>query len=194
MDETFDVGARLREVRLRAGLSQRALAERAGVPHGQISLIETNRNSPSVASLRKVLGGVPLALAEFFGTDRTLAREVFFSHGDFVDLTSNLPAAAAQSRGKVWLRQVGDARAHNLQIMHERYAPGADTGASMLDHQAHEGGIVISGELEVTVGSRTQVLEAGDAYLFDSAIPHRFRNPSAIHDTIVVSACTPPYL
>ena len=35
----FDVGARLREVRERTGLSQRALAQRAAVPHGQIKFV-----------------------------------------------------------------------------------------------------------------------------------------------------------
>jgi mannose-6-phosphate isomerase-like protein (cupin superfamily) len=37
------------------------------------------------------------------------------------------------------------------------------------------------------------VLKAGDAYLFDSSLPHRFRNTG---DSVVeiVSACTPPYL
>jgi mannose-6-phosphate isomerase-like protein (cupin superfamily) len=33
----------------------------------------------------------------------------------------------------------------------------------------------------------------GDAYLFDSRVPHRFRNRSA-KPCIVVSACTPPWL
>jgi mannose-6-phosphate isomerase-like protein (cupin superfamily) len=88
---------------------------------------------------------------------------------------------------------VGDARAHNLQILHEVYEPGADTGETMLEHDASEGGVVISGELEVTVGRDVRVLKAGDAFLFSSRTPHRFRNLSD-RPAIVVSACTPPYL
>jgi hypothetical protein len=38
-----------------------------------------------------------------------------------------------------------------------------------------------------------RILKAGEAYLFDSRIPHRFRNVSDKR-TIVISACTPPYL
>ena len=63
----------------------------------------------------------------------------------------------------------------------------------MLSHPANEGGIVLSGEIEVTVGSQTQILRAGDSYLFDSRQPHRFRNISD-KPAEVVSACTPPYL
>ncbi len=83
--------------------------------------------------------------------------------------------------------------AHGLQLLHERYEPGADTGESMIEHEANEGGIVISGELEVTVGDEVRVLKAGDAYLFDSRNPHRFRNISD-RACEVISACTPPYL
>ena len=63
----------------------------------------------------------------------------------------------------------------------------------MLEHNAHEGGVVLSGKLEVTVGSQKRVLTSGDAYLFDSRLPHRFRNVGD-EDAIVISACTPPYL
>ena len=191
--QDFDVGSRLKQVRLAAGLSQRALADRAGVPHGQISLLETNRNSPSVASLRKILGGVPMALAEFFEPDRTAADRVFYRADELTDLTSQIGGRGNKSRPKIVLRQVGNARVHNLQVMHERYEPGADTGTTLLQHNAHEGGVVVSGRIEVTVGSSRAELVAGDAYLFDSRIPHRFTNQGD-EDAVVVSACTPPYL
>jgi transcriptional regulator with XRE-family HTH domain len=188
----FDVGARLKEVRVAAGFSQRGLAQRAGVPHGQISLVETNTSSPSVASLRKILGGVPMTLAEFFEPDRSPKDQVVFRSRELLDLTSRLSSSSG-GRARMALRQVGDARTHNLQILHERYAAGADTGPTMLEHNAHEGGVVVSGSLEVTVGTSAHLLQAGDAYLFDSRLPHRFRNPGS-KDAVVISACTPPYL
>ncbi|MEL7027901.1 MAG: cupin domain-containing protein [Pseudomonadota bacterium] len=186
----FNVGARLKEVRMAAGLSQRGLAERAGVPHGQISLVETNKTSPSVASLRKILTGVPITLAEFFESDRPKTGRFFFRGREFVDLTSRIGSGEA---GAIALRQVGDARAHNLQILHEHYAPGADTGAAMLEHKAHEGGVVVSGRLEISVDGQSEVLSAGDGYLFDSRLPHRFRNRGD-EEAVVISACSPPYL
>ncbi|MCB5173615.1 MULTISPECIES: cupin domain-containing protein [Microvirga] len=189
----FDVGARLKEIRIAAGLSQRDLAVRAGVTHGLISMIEQNRNSPSVASLRKILGGVSMTMADFFQETAREKHKVFYGPDELIDLTSKLGSFNGKKNKRMTLRQVGNAREHGLQILHERYEPGADTGPTMLEHASHEGGIVISGELEVTVGDQVQVLRAGDAYLFDSRIPHRFRNlGSEICE--VVSACTPPYL
>jgi transcriptional regulator with XRE-family HTH domain len=192
----FDVGARLREIREQHDLSQRQLAERAGVPHAQISMVERNHSSPSVASLRKILNGVGMTMAEFFDSEVPPRRkdQVFFTPRDLIDLTSKLTDDSGLApRGVLSLRQVGDSRQHNLQILHEVYEPGADTGESMLEHEASEGGIVVSGELEITVGADIRILKAGDAYLFNSRKPHRFRNISDRPAT-VISACAPPYL
>ena len=96
------------------------------------------------------------------------------------------------ARGAISYRQVGrDLTGRALQILHEVYQPGADTGEQLLQHEAEEGGIVLRGQLEVTVGTRTRLLGPGDAYAFDSRRPHRFRNPGS-EPTEVVSACTPP--
>lgn len=192
MDE-FNVGARLRAIRVQNSMSQRQLAEASGVPHGQISMIETNKSSPSVASLRKILGGLSLGMSEFFEPDVTEDDKPFYTPTELRDLTSRLYSEANGFEGTITLKQVGNSRLHGLQILHETYEPGADTGADMLEHTASEGGIVIAGEIEVTVGNNVTVLKAGDSFLFNSREPHRFRNISDRQAT-VVSACTPPYL
>lgn len=191
--QDFDVGRRLREMRQSAGLSQRQLAEASGVPHGQVSMIETNRSNPSVASLRRILGGLNVTMSEFFEPDTPATQAVFFKPHELRDLTTRLYSTLDGPRGRITLQQVGDAKAHNLQILYERYEPGADTGEQMLEHVSHEGGVVIAGEIEVTVGEHCAVLKAGDSYLFDSTLPHRFRN-TGDREAVVVSACTPPYL
>lgn len=182
MRQDFDVGARLRALRLIHGLSQRELAKRAGVSNAIISLIEQNRSSPSVGSLKKVLDGLPISLADFFGMELAPARQMFFTAGELVELAG----------GGISYRQVGrDLAGRALQILHERYAPGADTGETMLRHSAEEGAVVIRGRIEVTVGDQRRLLGPGDAYCFDSRLPHRFRN---IGEEVceIVSACTPP--
>src|SRR3954471_18896154 len=164
----FDVGARLRAIREMHGLSQRGVAKRAGGSNAAVSLIEQNRSSPSVGSLKKVLDGIPMSLADFFAAEETPREQVFFAAADLTEI----------SRGAISYRQVGrDLDGRALQIIHERYAPGADTGQTPLRHAAEEGGVVVRGRLEVTVGGQRRVLGPGDAYYFDSRLPHRFRNP-----------------
>jgi len=185
----FNVGSRLREIRKSRGFTQRQLAERAGAAHSLVSLIEKNHHSPSVASLRTILGGVPMTLAEFFNPGETPADRVFFGKDELTEIAAPLGNG---TKGRASLRQVGDPQPYNLQILHENFEPGADTGVEMLEHDSREGGVVVRGEIEVTVGTQVRVLKAGDAYLFDSRIPHRFRN---IGDEVCefISACTPPY-
>ena len=75
-------------------------------------------------------------------------------------------------------------------ILREVMPPGTDTGDSMLLHEGEEGGVVIEGEVEVTVGDQVRVLRAGEAYYFESKIPHRFRNIGEV-DAVIFSANTP---
>lgn len=183
IQDQHDIGERLKFVRTRAGLSQRELAKRASVTNAAISLIEKNQNSPSVASLKKILEAIPMTLADFFSEESEMADQIFFKADELIPITN----------GAVCFRQVGRVQNRQLQVLYERYAPGADTGKSMLKHQSEEGGIVMAGQIELTVGERKQVLCAGDAYLFNSNEPHRFRNIGT-EECVIVSACTPPYL
>ncbi len=179
---SIDVGAKLRSVRTAFGLSQRALARRAGVTNGLISLIEQNRVSPSVSSLKKVLDGVPMSLAEFFTLDEVSAPQMFFGAEELVEVGNERVSqrlVAAQRSGR------------QLAILHERYAAGAATGDEMLAHRGEEGGLVIRGRIELTIGGSTRVLGPGDAYYFASQLPHRFRNASR-EVCEIVSCVTPP--
>jgi transcriptional regulator with XRE-family HTH domain len=178
----IDVGAHLRAIRQFHGLSQRELAKRAGVTNGMISLIEQNRVSPSVSSLKKLLDGIPMSLAEFFTMDLAVPPQVFYGRDELTEIGA----------APVELRLVAARRPQRaMSILHERYAPSADTGPGMLSHPGEEGGVVVRGQVEVTVGTATRVLAAGDAYYFSTAVPHRFRNRGA-EDCEIISASTPP--
>ena len=177
-----DIGARLKAVRKMAGLSQRELAKRAGVTNGMISLIEQNRVSPSISSLKKVLEGVPMSLADFFTLDLSESGQIFYRGDELPDLGS----------GGISFRLIGFNRHKRaMSIMHETYGPGADTGEEMLNHAGEEGGVIVRGRIELTVGAQTRVLEPGDSYYFESRVPHRFRNTGE-EDCEIISANSPP--
>lgn len=181
----MDIGQRLKQIRIDRGLSQRELATRAGLTNGTISLIETDKTSPSVASLKSLLDAIPISMAEFFGSlEDQDAPKIFYRAHEFTQVAPVGP-------GQVSLRQLGNARDHSLQVLHETYPAGADTGPELLTHEGEEAGIITRGQIELTVGEHVDVLNVGDGYLFDSRQPHRFRN---INDEPceIVSALTPP--
>ena len=56
-----------------------------------------------------------------------------------------------------------------------------------------EGGVIVRGRIELSVGGESRVLGPGDAYYFRSTLPHRFRNPER-EECEIVSATSPPTL
>ncbi len=179
----MDVGARLQTIRKLKGLSQRELAKRAGVTNSTISMIEKNSVSPSISSLKKVLGGIPMSLVEFFSLDleQSSNTPVVYKADELSDLSS----------GAVIMKLVGkDHPSRAIALLDETYPPGSDTGEEMLNHEGEETGVLVEGRLELTVGNETFVLECGDSYYFESNKPHRFRNPFDAPARLI-SATTP---
>jgi transcriptional regulator with XRE-family HTH domain len=177
-----DVGEKLKAARTAFGLSQRELAKRAGVTNGMVSLIEQGRASPSVGSLQKILSAFPLTLAEFFTRDLSRQEAVVYRAGEQPNMGT----------GGIEYRLVAAARRDRaMSILNETYAPGADTGEDLLTHSGEEGGVIVEGELELTVAGKTWTLTKGDAYYFDSRLPHRFRNRGDV-PVLLISANSPP--
>lgn len=188
----LDIGKKLAAVRKKSGLSQRELASRAGLTNGTISLIEKNKTSPSIASLKRLLDAIPMSMSEFFSSfEGSDTPKYFYTAEEFTEIAPQDAGLNGSASAKVSLRQLGDASHHALQVLYETYPAGADTGAELLSHDGEEAGIVVSGSIEITVGEKVQKLAEGDGYMFDSRLPHRFRNVGQ-NDCVVVSACTPP--
>lgn len=179
----MNIGLRLQEVRHKKGLSQRELAKRVGVTNSTISLIEQNKVSPSISSLKKVLDGIPISLSDFFTVDLdTNTNDTpFYGKDEQLDV----------GNGEIHYYLIGQNRPQRqMCILREIMPPGSDTGKDMLSHEGEEGGVIIKGQIELTVADEVRVLGPGDAYYFESKSPHRFRNVGKT-EAILVSANTP---
>ena len=116
------------------------------------------------------------------GLDLSAAPQAFFGADELVEL----------GNAEVSLRLVAAQRAgRQLTLLHQRYAAGAATSEEMLAHRGEQGGVVVRGRIELTVGGATRVLGPGEAYYFASQLPHRFRNVGR-EACEIISACTPP--
>ncbi len=179
----MDIGNRLQAVRKSKGLSQRELAKRVGVTNSTISLIEQNKVSPSISSLKKVLDGIPISLADFFTQDlEDSGDSPFYEAAEQPDVGNN----------DIHYFLVGHRqRNRRMCVLREVMPPGSDTGEAMITHEGEEGGVVLQGRVEITVGSQRRVLGPGEAYYFECRQPHRFRNVGD-EDAVLVSASTPP--
>ena len=115
--------------------------------------------------LKKVLDGIPMSLAEFFTLDFTASPQVFF-RGDELAVMGDRSVTykLVAPRGPIvrWRCCTSTRRGR--------------TPAPTCRRRGEEGGVVVRGHIELTVGAETRQLGPGDAYYFTSAIPHRFRN------------------
>src|SRR5262245_55488091 len=124
-----DLGGRLARLRQMYGMSQRELARLSGVTNGTISLIEKNLTSPQVASLKKILAVFSMNMAAFFAMELEESDQVFFSKHELIEIGG----------GGISLRLVaGQKRSRRLQVVHENFPPGSDTGKGMLRHEGEE--------------------------------------------------------
>lgn len=165
----FDVGKRLRELRLHRGLSQRELARRAAMTNANLSMIEQGRVSPSIQTLEKILRAMPISLSDFFG--------------------SELPSGACVTRRSAQPHILGDglesfvcsypvADGSPFHIILQYLKPGAAlTEIPLIFEEGWVRGVVIQGSLTLTLGDQIWTLEEGDAFQFH---PHRsfcLKNP-----------------
>jgi transcriptional regulator with XRE-family HTH domain len=176
-----DVGERLRALRTLHGISQRELAKRCGVTHSSLSLIEQRKVSPSISSLKKILDAIPMSVGDFFTLDLESGHRVFYGVDDLADV----------GIGEVVYKLVGaDRRDRGLSFMIETYPPGTDTGREMITHPGEEAGVILEGEIEITIGADRRRLGPGEAYYFETHLPHRFHNPGDVPCRLV-SCATP---
>jgi mannose-6-phosphate isomerase-like protein (cupin superfamily) len=143
--------------------------------------------------LKLILDAIPMTFGEFFTVSDTLSDKIVYRTDEMIEI-SPLRVLSNKTMAEVdgfSFRQVGRSGDYQIQMLHESYEPGADTGEELYRHESEEAGIVVSGEIELTVGDAVATLSAGDGYIFDSRKPHRFRNTGTVRCTIV-SACTPP--
>lgn len=161
------LGPQLRAARERSGLSVRELARRIGVSASLLSQVERGLAQPSVGTLWAVVTELGLSLDSLFAPPRARAAVVQRAEGR--------PALELQG-GVVWERLTASPDP-DADFAFVTYPPGADSGAGdpPTTHRGREYGYVISGRLQVEVGTETLELGPGDAVAFGSQTPHRFR-------------------
>jgi transcriptional regulator with XRE-family HTH domain len=168
-----DLGAQLRAGRERAGVSVRELARRIGVSPSLLSQVERGLAQPSVGTLWAVVTELGLSLDSLFATADERAPDA--DRPAVVQRSEGRPALELGG-GVVWERLTA-APDPDADFAFVTYPPGADSGAGdpPTRHQGREYGYVISGRLQIEVGTQSLELGPGDSVAFGSQTPHRFR-------------------
>ena len=165
--DDFTVGLRLRDLRKERGLSQRGLADLAGLSPNAISLIERDEQSPSVATLQRLAAALGVKMSYFFESE-TVAQVLHFR-----------PQQRPAIRGSGLTIEGLGARLDGQQM--EPFlitlASHADMGAGRVVHEGQEFVVCLAGRLCYEIDGVDYVLAPGDFLLFAASQPHRWGNP-----------------
>ena len=176
------VGQRIRELRRTRAMSLETVAARTDLSIGFISQIERGLSSPSLRVLATLADVLGVGIAGLFG-----AKESTGSAPDAVVTRQRQRAKLNLWRtgiSKQLLSPAGSEGRLNLFLVHME--PGGSTGDELYTHDGEEAGLVISGEMKLTVDAESWTLKQGDSFRFASRRPHRFSNPSDDSKAVVL--------
>jgi transcriptional regulator with XRE-family HTH domain len=179
------LGARLRAIRLRRGLTVRELAGRLELSASSVSQIERGKLQPSVRTLYALASEFGVTVDEVLfeqpspvanGASAELPEAPVTGPGLALQRAAGRPAITLDS-GVTWERLMLWAD-EDVEFIEATYHPGGASGPddALVSHSGHEFGHVLSGSLRVVVGSDEFVLAPGDSISFPSSTPHRLSN------------------
>ncbi len=172
------IGARLRHLRLRRQMSLAEVARAVGISVGFLSAIERSQMSASISTLRKLARFYRTNILEFFDPAGAGSRVVRPSERKVLEA-----GPGVRMELLAWGKTVMEP--HLFRI-----APKAGSGESYT-HEGEEFLHVLRGQLQLALEGKEFHLKPGDSFYFESATPHRWRNPGR-SETWVLWVNTPP--
>jgi len=180
------LGEDLRALRKAQGLTLNELSAASGRSVSFLSKIERGLARPSVTALQEVAEALAVPVGWFFETDgpapaeerpfivRAYRRRKLTYSGlsgtDYMGFEDHLLSASLDRQ---------------LAMGISTYEPGGNTGDDLYTHAGEEAGMVLKGEIELTLDARVFRLQTGDSFSFSADIPHRYRNPGTVEAQIV---------
>ena len=176
---TDNLGVRMRARRKALGLSLRALAARTGVSASFLSQVERGLVSPSIQTLIAVSRALEVPIYHFLleSPDPVVKRgrrRRLFMPDTSVDYELLCPDVH-----------------RSMEVSLGQLQANAVSSDEPLAHATEEFMLVLEGAMEIEIGPRRYVLEAGDSIYYHGLAPHRFFSVGA-QDLIFISAVSPP--
>ena len=163
------VGANLRRLRTRRGLSLERLAQISGVSRAMLGQIELGQSAPTINVLWKIARALEVTFSALISA-RTQSGALVLRSSDSKILTSK--DRSFSSRALFPFDEPRRVEFYELRL----------SGGSVEDADAHPPGttenlVVTAGTVEIDVAGDTHKLETGDSILFEADTPHAYRNP-----------------
>lgn len=179
-----DVGERLRAMRQARRQTLREVAERAGLSESFLSQVERGRTNVSISSLQRIAQALGVDVSDVFAYDGASSpRIVHRAQRELVSFGTQ--ASKALLTPKPF---------HSVEVVAAEFEPGGTTGEEPYAHgDSEEVFYVVSGIVELQLGSETFELGPGDSAQYRSSTLHRVRNAGTERAEVLFVISPPSY-
>lgn len=161
----MDIGDKVKNLRLRLGLTQEELAARTELSKGFISQLERNITSPSIATLLDVLEALGTDIGSFFA-EKPVDKVVYTPEDMF---------EKAEPDGSVIRWLVTNAQMNALEPILVSL-PAGISSAPDDPHEGEEFGYVLSGGINLVLGTKKHRVKKGGSFYFHPSVEHYLVN------------------
>ncbi|MCG8547955.1 MAG: cupin domain-containing protein [Alphaproteobacteria bacterium] len=172
-DKHATVGSTIKQLRKERKLSLQQLSKLSDVSVGMLSQIERDLANPSLKVMAKIQTAFGIRFSAFYSPHPQAAQSL--KQPKFVCRKDHRPRCEL---GYLTKELLSTPSTQNLEIMMLSIPPNGSSGDTPFSTPSEKGGLVLEGEIVITVGGNEARLTRGDSFSFDGKLPHTFRNDS----------------
>lgn len=169
----IDLGMRLKEFRIKRGLSQTELAKLVGVTPSTISQVESNLIYPSLPAVLKMAEVLSVEVSSFFQESAVTRNRIIFPAAEGLEVKfPDLPQGSIEGKRMTPLDFDPKAEPYLLEI-----PPNKDLPSHFFIHKGEEVGYLLSGKLQLKLEKAVYTVRSGDVIYLTTEMPSQWRNP-----------------
>lgn len=174
----YSVGLEIRAIRKRKNLKLEEIANQTGFAVDYLKGVETGKLVPNVAALLQISKALGINARSFLHGSRPAQPK---SAEEQIGITQNYTYTPLTPTG---------AHTH-LKSFHITIEPRQSHQGIDYQHEGEEFVFVLNGKIELTVGDRQVLLTEGEAFQFNSMLPHKMCNLSKSESRLIVAIYIP---
>ncbi|WP_127529912.1 helix-turn-helix domain-containing protein [Paenibacillus kobensis] len=162
----MNIGSTIRTIRKRKNITIAQICEETGLSQGFMSQVETNKTSPSIATLESIAKSLKVPLAYLLLQQEERMNIV---RKDERKITTS---------GTEKLKVEHLSSTKNVRMMLVEIPPGASTGLAPHAHEGEEVHVVVKGRIYAEQGEDASEFREGDSFGWNACTPHLVKNIS----------------
>ena len=175
----MDIGKKIRQLRVRNGLTQEELASRCELTKGFVSQLENNLATPSLPALMDLVEALGSDMSSFFSEEQE--QKVVFGTEDFFE-------DSRENCRILWV--VPNAQKNAMEPILITIQPGGSTYPDN-PHEGEEIGYVLEGTVTIVIDKEKYQAKKGESFYIACDKPHYLENNTS-HQAKAVWISSPP--